>query len=223
MTRRIDAVTFDFFNTLVRHRDGRGRGATSREYLRAHGFSADAWDNAVLDDVFALHGREFAPDAGAEQHGEFCVRMAGAFFRRMRIDADREAIARHAPELWRILGPEAFAPFPDSRETLIELRAAGYRLAIVSNWHCGLAAFVAALGLGGLVDHVVASAEVGWEKPDSRIFAEACHRLGVSPDRVLHVGDSSVEDRDGARAAGLDALLLENSCRGLLSSLRSRL
>src|SRR5205085_9010744 len=118
LMRGIEAVTFDFFNTIVRHRDGRGRGAVLREYLHEHGLGAEGWEHAVFNDVFALHGREFVPTAGVEQHGQFCVRTARTLFRRMRIDCEEDVSARHAPALWRILGPDAFALFPDVRETL---------------------------------------------------------------------------------------------------------
>ncbi len=49
--------------------------------------------------------------------------------------------------------------------------------------------------------------EVG--KPNPEIFHRACRRLEVEPAESLHVGDSVSEDLEGARAAGLAALLLD--------------
>ena len=49
---------------------------------------------------------------------------------------------------------------------------------------------------------VVSSAEAGAPKPDPRPFELALSRVGVGPERALHVGDSDA-DHDGARAAGL--------------------
>ncbi|MCX7591513.1 MAG: HAD hydrolase-like protein, partial [Kiritimatiellae bacterium] len=40
-------------------------------------------------------------------------------------------------------------------------------------------------------------------------FEEAVRRLGLSPDEVLHVGDTLAEDVEGARAAGLRYLWLD--------------
>ena len=49
---------------------------------------------------------------------------------------------------------------------------------------------------------VVTSAEAGAPKPDPAIFRLALTRLGVSPERALHVGDSPA-DEEGAHAAGM--------------------
>ena len=46
-------------------------------------------------------------------------------------------------------------------------------------------------------------------KPDRRIFADACSRLGVPADRVLHVGDTLADDYFGSEASGLLAVLVD--------------
>ncbi len=46
-------------------------------------------------------------------------------------------------------------------------------------------------------------------KPDPRIFSLAASRAGLRPEEVLHVGDRLWEDRDGARRAGCQALIVE--------------
>ncbi|UCF19937.1 MAG: HAD-IA family hydrolase, partial [Gemmatimonadota bacterium] len=88
------------------------------------------------------------------------------------------------------------------------LRRAGLPLVIVSNWQCGLRHFCTELGLTPFFDDVLASAEVGSVKPDAGIFVEACRRLDLPPARVLHVGDSPIDDVEGAHGAGLAAALL---------------
>jgi putative hydrolase of the HAD superfamily len=49
---------------------------------------------------------------------------------------------------------------------------------------------------------VVTSAEAGAPKPDPAVFLCALERLGIRPERALHVGDSE-PDQAGARAAGM--------------------
>ena len=58
-------------------------------------------------------------------------------------------------------------------------------------------------------DDVVVSCEVGAEKPNPRIFEEACMRTGVDAHRelVVHVGDDRRNDVWGARACGITAWL----------------
>jgi putative hydrolase of the HAD superfamily len=65
------------------------------------------------------------------------------------------------------------------------------------------------LGLAAAVDAVVVSAEVGAVKPDPAIYRAALDQLRVEAPRALFVGDSLETDVDGARAAGLRALLLD--------------
>jgi putative hydrolase of the HAD superfamily len=118
-------------------------------------------------------------------------------------------VEEHASAVWRLIGPDSFVIFPEVERALGQLRQQGYRLAIVSNWQRELGSFCRALGLDTHVDVIIASAEVGFAKPDSRIFDLACSRLGRPPDKVLHVGDSPVDDLQGATRAGLRAVLLQ--------------
>jgi len=55
--------------------------------------------------------------------------------------------------------------------------------------------------------HIIASCEVGWAKPDPEIFLEASRRLGIPPTEILHVGDRWELDIDGALRAGCGAVL----------------
>ncbi|PWU24993.1 MAG: hypothetical protein C5B48_03550 [Candidatus Rokuibacteriota bacterium] len=82
------------------------------------------------------------------------------------------------------------------------LRARGLRLAVVANWDCSLPQQLARLGLDGLFDTVVTSAEAGAPKPSPEPFALALRRLHTNPDRALHVGDEPA-DEQGAQAAGM--------------------
>lgn len=95
-----------------------------------------------------------------------------------------------------------FEELPGARSTLEGLRDRGIALAMVSNWDCALPQHVERLGLAHLFTTIVASAVVGAEKPDPRIFQAAIDALGAQPGRTLHIGDEQ-SDVDGAAAAGL--------------------
>jgi FMN phosphatase YigB (HAD superfamily) len=140
MSREIAAVSFDFFNTLAAHRNDRGRGALLMEYFRAQGWNSDPWEHAALYDVFAAHHHEFGPMMSDADLSAFAVRVARTLFGRLHVAADRAAANTHGVEIWRILGPQQFAVFPDATTSLRALRAGGYRLAVVSNWQHGLGA-----------------------------------------------------------------------------------
>jgi putative hydrolase of the HAD superfamily len=206
---RVEAITFDFFNTLIFHREGRGRGRILMEYLQAHGLRPVPWEHDVLYDVFESHGTEYSPEAPQDQRERYYALLAQRVFERLDVPASDEVVSRHASSLWQILGPACFDVFPDALGALQTLRAEGYPLAVISNWQCGLGHFCAELGLSEYFDHILGSADLGLSKPDRRIFAEACSRLGVPAARVLHVGDTLVDDYLGGEASGLPVVLLD--------------
>jgi putative hydrolase of the HAD superfamily len=112
-----------------------------------------------------------------------------------------------------------FRAFPDAAPALTELRAMGLSLACVSNWDVSLPSVLERCGLGGDLDAVVTSAGVGARKPDPRIFEAALELAACTATEALHVGDTPAEDLDGARAAGIRALLIDRSGGGDIESL----
>jgi FMN phosphatase YigB (HAD superfamily) len=56
---------------------------------------------------------------------------------------------------------------------------------------------------------IIASGDVGYEKPSPEIFRKASKLLNIPASYILHVGDKYGEDYVGAYNAGLKALLLD--------------
>jgi putative hydrolase of the HAD superfamily len=102
----------------------------------------------------------------------------------------------------------AWEPYPDAFPVLDALAGRGLALAVVSNWDERLHSILETHGFGGRFRRVVVSSEIGWRKPHPVIFRTALEALGVAAGEALHVGDSRGDDYDGARALGIDALLL---------------
>ncbi len=102
----------------------------------------------------------------------------------------------HAPA-WRV----ADGAIP----TLQRLRAAGIRVALVSDWDTRLRPLLGELHLLEHLDHLAISCEVGFEKPEPRLFLSALEALSVPPSRAVHVGDDLRRDALGARLAGIDS------------------
>jgi FMN phosphatase YigB (HAD superfamily) len=67
------------------------------------------------------------------------------------------------------------------------------------------------LGLVKYFHAIIVSCEVAHPKPDRQIFLRAAAELGCEPVALVHVGDSVEEDLDGARAARLQAVLIDRS------------
>lgn len=101
--------------------------------------------------------------------------------------------------------------YEDVNPTLQSLKRAGLRLAVVSNWDAGLTDLLRGLRLLPHFDEVVASAAVGYRKPERAIFDMACERLGLPSFACIHVGDNVEADGEGAAAAGIRAVILDRA------------
>ena len=97
---------------------------------------------------------------------------------------------------------------PGSRAGVELLRAAGYKVAVVSNAEGHVDQDLAAAGFDGLFEIIVDSTIVGVSKPDPAIFGFALEALGVESHEAWYIGDSRLFDQGGAEAAGLGAFVL---------------
>jgi putative hydrolase of the HAD superfamily len=66
-------------------------------------------------------------------------------------------------------------------------------------------------GLSPYMHHVIASGELGYTKPDARIFEYACAQFDVPVDAALYVGDRLQTDAIGAAAAGLTGVWIDRA------------
>ncbi|XP_020533608.1 haloacid dehalogenase-like hydrolase domain-containing protein 3 isoform X2 [Jatropha curcas] len=92
-------------------------------------------------------------------------------------------------------------------ETLVFLKEAGVKLAVVSNFDTRLRKLLKDLNVLELFDALIISSEVGYEKPDPKIFKAALDQVCVEASRAVHVGDDLKADKDGANAIGIDCWL----------------
>jgi putative hydrolase of the HAD superfamily len=124
-------------------------------------------------------------------------------------DDERVGAIDNAALTSALLASLRFEPFADVRPALAAARAAGRRLVVVSNWDVSLDEVLDRLGLAHVLDGVVTSAGFGARKPAPEIFEYALGLVGVAAADAIHVGDSLAEDVAGARAAGIEAVLIK--------------
>jgi putative hydrolase of the HAD superfamily len=109
--------------------------------------------------------------------------------------------------------PGSWRVFPEVVPVLRELRDAGARLAVVSNWDSSLPTLLDRLGLGSWFDTIVVSHLEGLEKPRPELFLRAVARMAGTPGEALHVGDIPELDGAGAAAAGIKSVLVDRRSR----------
>jgi putative hydrolase of the HAD superfamily len=125
-------------------------------------------------------------------------------------ELNEEAFEALFAELWEeFSGGQRWRLAEGAQETLSELCRRGYRLAALSNWDARLHRTLQETGLMPPLECAIISSEAGAAKPHPEIFRWAERRLGLKPEQLLHVGDETVADREGASRAGWSGLVVK--------------
>ncbi len=121
-----------------------------------------------------------------------------------------EKLAQQLSEGYVKISPLQKNLFPNTIETLEELKSLNLPLHIITNGfkevqyiklkNCGLDVYF---------DSVLCSEEVGFNKPDPRIFYHALNTNKASASRALMIGDDFKTDIIGAEKAGIASVLFD--------------
>jgi putative hydrolase of the HAD superfamily len=107
-------------------------------------------------------------------------------------------------------------PLPDAIDTVRWLRDAGYRLALLTN---GAAVAqrrkITRFELADLFDAILVEGELGFGKPDERVYARALSALDVKPSEAWMVGDNLEWDVAAPQRVGLRGVWIDARGRGL--------
>lgn len=196
------AVLLDALGTLVRLEPPAPRLRASLRALTGVDVGAAAAERAFRAEIayYQQHHLEGGDPEGLESLRDRCAEVVA---RQLGHDALHPPVVRDA-----MLRALEFAAFPDTLPALNALRDRGLRLVVVSNWDCSLPDVLKRAGLHDHLDGAVSSAVVGRAKPAPEVFEEALRVAGAEAPDAVHVGDSLENDVEGARAAGIRALLI---------------
>jgi putative hydrolase of the HAD superfamily len=147
-------------------------------------------------------------DDGRDESSLRELRRHSAEVLRSALPGDATARLPIDPLVEALLASLHFTAFPDVRPALEAARARGQRLVVVSNWDVSLVGVLRTLGVDPLLDGIVTSAGAGARKPAPAIFEQALALAGAPARAAIHVGDTLDEDVAGARAAGIEPVLI---------------
>ena len=124
------------------------------------------------------------------------------FEKSFELDISKSSLAEALLELDKIYsGTEAldegvYELWPDTKETLIELRRRGYILGLASNTAHPVKHehMLARLGITPLIDHFAVSSYIGVRKPNPEMLRILSEKMGLNKDEIIVVGD--LLDRD---------------------------
>lgn len=214
---RFKAIFFDAAGTLLHAHPSVGH--VYAEVIRRHGPTVDplAMEQAFRATFTNRRGGNHPLSALANEGYEWWRALVFDTMKSLDVSVDDpDGFFREL--YWRFAEVDVWRLFPDAFPALLMARGHGLRVALLSNWDVRLRRLLEGMGIISLFDAVVISTEVGIEKPDARIFELTCKRLGVHPTEALHVGDNAREDVEGARAVGLEAILIERKETGATAS-----
>lgn len=203
-TAGLQAVVFDFGNTLIEfgprqvsqinhglHQlleavlgpcDGEAFAALRHRQVLAPyqtGYRENDLDQIARQWVHELYGQEAAPD----------------LLERLR--ALRYHLFQQAVRL------------PTGVAAILDRLGRRHRLALLSNYPCGRAIrdSLVAIGIADRFASVVVSADLGLVKPHADLYARILKELGLPPEVCVMVGDNWLADVQGAKRAGMKAIL----------------
>ena len=198
----IEAVLFDVDFTLARP----GPELQPEGYLRAgerHGLVLDpSRYEAARDAAFIELKRHPELDHDDEIWIAFTERIV------LGMGGEGEAARACAAEITGYWARhENFELYDDTVPALRDLRARGLKVGLVSNSARDVREFARHHALD--IDAGISSFHHGKTKPHASIFRAVLELLEVDPPRALMVGDSVGDDIEGARAIGMQAVLLD--------------
>jgi putative hydrolase of the HAD superfamily len=214
----ISLVLFDLDDTLFAHRRAVEDGIVA--YTHSLGGALGALDAVAIpthwNELEEIHYHRYL-HGELDYGGQRRARVRG-FLEPYGLTIEDDAEADRWFDAYFIEYQRAWRLHDDALPALTSL--SHLRLGLITN---GDLAFqtrkIESLGLASFFEHVVTSGELGFAKPDSRIFQHAASSFGVEPSAALYVGDRLRTDAIGAVDAGLTGVWLD---RGGDASARDR-
>jgi putative hydrolase of the HAD superfamily len=195
----MDAVLFDLFGTLVPNLPNAYWRKTYHDV--AQFLEVDSETFMTEWDKLFEHRM-----VGKFQRVEDQVRATLAAFGASASEASlaRAAQMKHAFLL------TALQPKEDAVHCLQELRARGFKLALVTDCSWETPDLLNNTPLGAFFSVRAASAHLGVRKPHAKMYEHAVTGLNVDPRRCFYVGDGNSEELVGAKRHGMTTVWVDN-------------
>jgi putative hydrolase of the HAD superfamily len=215
-TEPLAAVTFDFWETLVRDTPEnlvRARERRIRSLAAVLARAGSARPRAAIEEAHDRCGTVMTERFWTANRDPSIQEQVRLFFDCLEPGLGDRLDAASFTEAVEVYGAPVldYPPglMPGAAEAVRALAARGLRLGIVSNTGrtpgVVLRRVLARYDLLGYFHVISYSDEVGFRKPDARIFSRTLEALAVEPRHALHVGDNPHDDVVGAQGFGMRA------------------
>jgi putative hydrolase of the HAD superfamily len=207
----LEAVTFDFWNTLVHEAPGQVAALRKTAWIERLGTAGVAVAEHELDVAMEGSWRRYV-ERWHENRQYLADEAAHDLLADLGLVALEDELRAALVADFTTIGARAELDLtPNVAACIRALRAAGLRIGIICDVGMTpsriLRTHLDRHGILDLFDHWSFSDEVGWYKPDRHIFEHALSGLGgIAPARAAHVGDIRRTDVAGALAMGMVAV-----------------
>ena len=210
----ISAILFDFDGT-IRHNRPRGIDIFHKlafelgvSFEAEEKKQAERWthkyfamSDAMQEDILAT---------GGSMSGDFWMKYTRRHLERLGAPPDylEELSIIISEKMDLTYHPESYIS-DDILPTLSVLKEEGFPLGLITNRSQPVTPMLEELNIIDLFDITLTAGEVGYWKPDPRLFQYALQILKIAPDAAVYVGDNYFADVLGSRAAGLTPILFD--------------
>lgn len=215
---KIQAIIFDINGTLIDIETDEGDVENYRvmsDFLSYQGIRVQPWD--LRDEYFRVMGEQ--RQSSGEVYPEFDAvelwrELIGPRLAASDIVLPPEKLKwmpLFLAEIYRSVSLRRLQLYPDVRDVLDELRKR-YKLAALSDAQSAWAIpEIRAVGIHNYFNPIIVSGDLGFRKPDKRIFESALKGLGVSRKNALFVGNDMYRDVYGANQVGLKTVFFSSN------------
>lgn len=121
-----------------------------------------------------------------------------------KLNIYNEALSDKLADIYSVISDQMVHLFPSTIKTLEKLKETGVRLGMITNGNCESQwSKINRFGLAKYFDRILIEGEVGYGKPDIRIYKSALSFFNVSPDVIWMVGDNLVWDIKAPQSLGI--------------------
>lgn len=209
----IKGIIFDLGQTLI-YADGdwqaiarAGAEAMAEWYLKKKHIKLDG---PALIETFLAEREASRLLAYKSQQEILAQQILRETLKKIEAPASTGAVVEAAIKIFFEAEEAAWRPYPDTIETLKQLKGQQYRLGLYSNATDDLLIqrLVNRSGLRPYLAPTFSSAGWGWRKPRPEVFELITQRWELPPQAVVVVGDDLEADIAGAQNAGMQGILL---------------
>ncbi len=215
--RMIKAIFFDWFYTLARLEPPRYQ--LYSQAFREFGIELSpekVMRGILVADQYFFEENAKSPvvERSPEEQVKLYIYYPNAILTEAGVKAPEELPLKIMKRVREQFKEVTFALFDDVLPTLKELKQKNLALGLLTNLDSDMVSICRGLGIESYISFVVTAKEAGTDKPSPPIFLAALDKAGVNASESVHIGDQYKFDVIGARAVGINPILIDryNMC-----------